>query len=140
METPGISVEELMTHIPGPDFPTAALINGRAGIVQAYKSGRGRVQIRSRCEVESDEKTGKEKIIIKEIPYQVNRAKLLQKIAELVKEKKVDGIVELRDESASETRIVIELRKGEVGEVVLNNLYALTQLQKCVWHKYGCFS
>jgi DNA gyrase subunit A len=129
METPDISVEELMTHIPGPDFPTAALINGRAGIVQAYKSGRGRVQIRSRCEVESDAKTGKEKIIIKEIPYQVNRAKLLQKIAELVKEKKVDGIVELRDESASETRIVIELRRGEVGEVVLNNLYALTQLQ-----------
>ena len=129
MEAPGISVEELMTHIPGPDFPTAALINGRAGIVQAYKSGKGRVQIRSRCEVESDAKTGKEKIIIKEIPYQVNRAKLLQKIAELVKEKKVDGIVELRDESASETRIVIELRRGEVGEVVLNNLYALTQLQ-----------
>ena len=129
METPDISIEELMTHIPGPDFPTAALINGRAGIVQAYKSGKGRVQIRSRCEVESDAKTGKEKIIIKEIPYQVNRAKLLQKIAELVKEKKVDGIVELRDESASETRIVIELRRGEVGEVVLNNLYALTQLQ-----------
>ena len=129
METPEISVEELMTHIPGPDFPTAALINGRAGIVQAYKSGKGRVQIRSRCEVESDAKTGKEKIIIKEIPYQVNRAKLLQKIAELVKEKKVDGIVELRDESASETRIVIELRRGELGEVVLNNLYALTQLQ-----------
>ena len=129
METPGISVEELMTHIPGPDFPTAALINGRAGIVQAYKTGRGRVQVRSRCEVESDEKTGKDKIVIKEIPFQVNRAKLLQKIAELVKEKKIDGIVELRDESASETRIVIELRRGEVGEVVLNNLYALTQLQ-----------
>ena len=110
-----------MTHIPGPDFPTAALINGRAGIVQAYKTGRGRVQVRSRCEVESDEKTGKDKIVIKEIPYQVNRAKLLQKIAELVKEKKVDGIVELRDESASETRIVIELRRGEIGEVVLNN-------------------
>ena len=129
LEAPDISVEELMTHIPGPDFPTAALINGRAGIVQAYKSGRGRVQVRSRCEVETDEKTGKEKIIIKEIPYQVNRARLLQKIAELVKEKKIDGIVELRDESASETRIVIELRRGEVGEVVLNNLYALTQLQ-----------
>ena len=129
LEAPEISVEELMIHIPGPDFPTAALINGRAGIVQAYKSGRGRVQVRSRCEVETDEKTGKEKIIIKEIPYQVNRARLLQKIAELVKEKKIDGIVELRDESASETRIVIELRRGEVGEVVLNNLYALTQLQ-----------
>ena len=129
LEAPDISVEELMTHIPGPDFPTAALINGRAGIVQAYKSGRGRVQVRSRCEVETDEKTGKEKIIIKEIPYQVNRARLLQKIAELVKEKKIDGIVELRDESAAETRIVIELRRGEVGEVVLNNLYALTQLQ-----------
>ena len=129
MEAPDITVEELMSHVPGPDFPTAALINGRAGIVQAYKSGRGRIQIRSRCEVECDAKTGKERIIIKEIPYQVNRAKLLQKIAELVKEKKVDGIVELRDESASETRIVIELRKGEIGEVVLNNLYALTQLQ-----------
>jgi DNA gyrase subunit A len=129
IDNPELTVDELMAHIPGPDFPTAAIINGRGGIVQAYRTGRGRVQIRSRCDIEADEKSGKESIIIKEIPYQVNRARLIEKIAELVKDKKIEGITELRDESATDTRIVIELRKGEVAEVVLNNLYAQTQLQ-----------
>ena len=105
-----------MEYIPGPDFPTAGIINGRGGIVQAYRTGRGRIQIRSRCDIETDEKTNKDTIIIREIPYQVNRARLIEKIAELVKDKKVEGITELRDESATDTRIVIELRRGEVGE------------------------
>ena len=129
IENPDIELDELMTHIQGPDFPTGAIINGRGGIVQAYRTGRGRVQIRSRCEVVVDEKTGRETVIIKEIPFQVNRARLIEKIAELVKDKKIEGISELRDESAADTRIVIELKRGEVGEVLLNNLYAQTQLQ-----------
>lgn len=129
IENPELTVDELMEHIPGPDFPTAAIINGRGGIVQAYRTGRGRIQIRSRCDIETDEKTGRDTVIIREIPYQVNRARLIEKIAELVKEKKIEGISELRDESATDTRIVIELRRGEVGEVLLNNLYAQTQLQ-----------
>ncbi len=129
IDSPEISVDELMAFIPGPDFPTAGIINGRGGIVQAYRTGRGRIQMRSRCEIESDEKSGRDTIIVKEIPYQVNRARLIEKIAELVKDKKIEGITELRDESTTDTRIVIELRRGEVGEVVLNNLYAQTQLQ-----------
>ena len=129
IQNPEITVDGLMEHIPGPDFPTAGIINGRGGIIQAYRSGRGRIQLRSRCEIESDEKSGKDTIIITEIPYQVNRARLIEKIAELVKDKKIEGISELRDESATDTRIVIELRRGEVGEVILNNLYAQTQLQ-----------
>ncbi|MCB1647295.1 MAG: DNA gyrase subunit A, partial [Pseudomonadales bacterium] len=129
IKDPEIDIDGLMEYVFGPDFPTGAIINGRAGIVQAYRTGRGRIQVRARCEIESDEKTGKDTIIIKEIPYQVNRARLIEKIAELVKEKKIEGITELRDESAADTRIVIELRRGEVGEVVLNNLYAQTQLQ-----------
>lgn len=129
IENPGISVDELMQQIPGPDFPTAGIINGRGGIVQAYRTGRGRIQMRSRCDIESDEQSGRDTIIVKEIPYQVNRARLIEKIAELVKDKKIEGITELRDESTTDTRIVIELRRGEVGEVVLNNLYAQTQLQ-----------
>jgi DNA gyrase subunit A len=129
IDNPELTVDELMQHVTGPDFPTAGIINGRGGIVQAYRTGRGRIQIRSRCEIESDEKSGKDTIIIKEIPYMVNRARLIEKIAELVKDKKIEGITELRDESATDTRIVIELRRGEVGEVILNNLYAQTQLQ-----------
>ncbi|MBL6688506.1 MAG: DNA gyrase subunit A, partial [Pseudomonadales bacterium] len=112
-----------------PDFPTAAIINGRAGIIEAYKTGHGRVQMRARCEIVENENSGKASIIVHEIPYQVNRSKLIEKIAELHKEKKVEGITDLRDESAKETRIVIELRKDVVPEVVLNNLYAQTQLQ-----------
>ena len=114
-----LEVDGLMEHILGPDFPTAAIINGRAGIVQAYRTGHGRVQMRARCEIILDEKTGKSTIIVHEIPYQVNRSKLIEKIAELHKEKKVEGITDLRDESAKETRLVIELRRDVVPEVVL---------------------
>ncbi|MGB1755593.1 MAG: DNA gyrase subunit A [Pseudomonadales bacterium] len=124
-----LGIDDLMTHIKGPDFPTAAIINGRAGIVQAYRTGHGRVQMRARCEVTTDEKSGKSTIVVHEIPYQVNRSKLIEKIAELHKDKKITGITDLRDESAKETRIVIELRRDVVPEVVLNNLYAQTQLQ-----------
>ncbi len=129
IDDPEIDVDGLMEHVKGPDFPTGAIINGRAGIVQAYRTGRGRILLRSRCVVETDEKTGRDTIIILEIPYQLNRARLIERIADLVKEKKIEGISELRDESAADTRIVIELKRGEVGEVVLNNLYAQTQLQ-----------
>jgi DNA gyrase subunit A len=125
-----ISIDELMEHIKGPDFPTAAIINGRAGIVEAYRTGRGRIYLRARAEVIEDEKTGRQTIIVTEIPYQLNKARLIERIAELVKEKKLEGISELRDESDKDgMRIVIELRRGEVGEVVLNNLYAQTQMQ-----------
>ncbi|MFT7041561.1 MAG: DNA gyrase subunit A [Candidatus Azotimanducaceae bacterium] len=129
IDNPDIDIDGLMEHVQGPDFPTGAIINGRAGIVLAYRTGRGRVQVRARCDVFTDEKTHRDTIIIKEIPYQLNRARLIERIAELVKEKKIEGISELRDESSTDTRIVIELRRGEVGEVVLNNLYAQTQLQ-----------
>jgi len=129
IDNPDIDTDGLMEHIQGPDFPTGAIINGRAGIVMAYRTGRGRIQVRARCEVFTDEKTHRDTIIIQEIPFQLNRARLIERIAELVKEKKIEGISELRDESSTDTRIVIELRRGEVGEVVLNNLYAQTQLQ-----------
>ncbi len=125
-----ITIDELMEYIPGPDFPTAAIINGRAGIIEAYRTGRGRIYIRARAEVQTDEKTNRERIVIHEIPYQVNKARLIEKIAELVKEKKIEGISELRDESDKDgLRVVIELKRGEVGEVILNNLYAQTQLE-----------
>ena len=129
VDDPSLDVDQLMEFIQGPDFPTGAIINGRGGIVHAYRTGRGRIYIRSRCAIEVDERTSRETIIVKEIPFQVNRARLVERIAELVKDKKIEGISELRDESAMDTRIVIELRRGEVGEVVLNNLYAQTQLQ-----------
>ncbi len=125
-----IDVDALMQHIPGPDFPTGGIINGRAGIVQAYRTGRGRIYVRARAEVEVDEKTSRETIIVHEIPYMVNKARLIEKIAELVKEKKIEGISELRDESDKDgLRVVIELKRGESGDVVLNNLYAQTQLE-----------
>ncbi|WP_392558275.1 DNA topoisomerase (ATP-hydrolyzing) subunit A [Orbus mooreae] len=130
IENDQITVDGLMEYIPGPDFPTAAIINGRKGIEDAYKTGRGKIYIRSKAEVEVDEKTGRETIIVHEIPYQVNKAKLIEKIAELVKDKKVEGISALRDESDKDgMRIVIEIKRDAVGEVVLNNLYSLTQLQ-----------
>jgi len=129
IDNPEMDIDGLMEHIQGPDLPTGAIINGRGGIVQAYRTGRGRIQIRARCEIVVDEKSSRETIIIKEIPFQVNRARLIERIAELVKDKKIEGISELRDESAKDTRVVIELKRGEVGEVVLNNLYAQTQLQ-----------
>ena len=130
LDNPDLEIEGLMEYIQGPDFPTAGIINGRAGIVQAYKTGRGRIYVRARAEVIDEEKAGKQTIIVTEIPYQLNKSKLIEKIADLVKEKKLEGISELRDESDKDgLRIVIELRKGEMGEVVLNNLYAQTQMQ-----------
>lgn len=124
-----LSIDELMTHITGPDFPTAGIINGRAGIVQAYRTGRGRIYVRARASVEQDQR-GRERIIITEIPYQLNKSKLIEKIAELVKDKKIEGISELRDESDKDgLRVVIEIRRGDSGDVVLNNLYQQTQLQ-----------
>lgn len=129
IDNPDIQVEELMEYIPGPDFPTAASISGRSGIVEAYKTGRGRIHLRAKAEIETDS-NGRETIIVNEIPYQVNKAKLIEKIAELVKEKRLEGISALRDESDKDgMRIVIELKRGEVGEVVLNHLYANTQMQ-----------
>ncbi|MEM1152616.1 MAG: DNA gyrase subunit A [Pseudomonadota bacterium] len=130
MKDPELSVDELMEHIPGPDFPTAGIINGRAGIIQAYRTGRGRIYVRARAEIVRDEKRGKEIIVVHELPYQLNKARLIERIAELVKEKKIEGITELRDESDKDgLRVVIELRRGEIGDVVLNNLYAQTGLQ-----------
>ncbi len=130
MANPDITVDELMEFIPGPDFPTGGIINGRAGIIQAYRTGRGRIYVRAKAEVIREEKKGRDVIIIHEIPYQLNKARLIERIAELVKEKKIEGISELRDESDKDgLRVVIELRRGEIGDVVLNNLYAQTQLQ-----------
>jgi len=131
ISNPDISIDELMEYIPGPDFPTAGIINGRAGIVEAYRTGRGRIYVRARCEIEDIDKVGgRQQIVISELPYQLNKARLIEKIAELVKEKKLEGITELRDESDKDgIRVVIELRRGEVPEVVLNNLYSQTQMQ-----------
>ena len=130
LETPEISVDELMEYISGPDFPTRGIINGKAGIIQAYRSGRGMIYIRARAEIQRDDSSGRETIVVNEIPYQVNKARLIERIAELVKDKKIEGISELRDESDKDgLRIVIELRKGTMGEVVLNNLYSHTQMQ-----------
>ncbi|MGX5201685.1 DNA gyrase subunit A [Aliikangiella sp. IMCC44632] len=130
MDTPDIDVAGLMEHIPGPDFPTQGIINGRAGIVQAYTTGRGRIYIRARHHIETDEKNGKESIVVTELPYQVNKARLIEKIAELVKDKKIEGITGLRDESDKDgMRMVIELRRGENSEVIMNNLYSQSQMQ-----------
>jgi len=129
IENPDIDVAGLMEHIPGPDFPTHGLINGTSGIREAYETGRGRVKIRSKTSVETD-KSGKSQIIVHELPYQVNKAKLIERIAELVKEKKIEGITGLRDESDKDgMRIVIELRRGEVPEVIINNLFKQTSMQ-----------
>ena len=127
---PDIGIDEIMEHLPGPDFPTAAIINGAAGIDEAYRTGRGRIYMRSRTEIETDDDTGRTRIVVNELPYMVNKARLLEKIAELVKEKRLEGISGLRDESDKDgMRMVIELKRGEVAEVVLNNLFQLTQLQ-----------
>ncbi|AZG36112.1 MULTISPECIES: DNA gyrase subunit A [Shewanella] len=129
IDDPSLSIEQLMEYIPGPDFPTAASINGRKGIIDAYNTGRGRAIMRSKADIETEE-NGRERIIVHEIPYQVNKARLIEKIAELVKDKKLEGISGLRDESDKDgMRIVIEIKRGEVGEVVLNNLYSQTQMQ-----------
>ena len=130
IDEPALEVDALMEYIKGPDFPTAGIINGRAGIVSAYRTGRGRIYVRARAHVDGQD-SGKETIVITEIPYHLNKSKLIEKIAELVKEKKIEGITELRDESDKDgLRIVIELRRGEPGEVLLNKLYSQTQLQQ----------
>ncbi|MEJ2128545.1 MAG: DNA gyrase subunit A [Woeseiaceae bacterium] len=130
IDDPGIDIPGLMEHLPGPDFPTAGIINGAAGIYSAYRTGRGRVYIRARTEIEPLGKQGREAIVVTELPFQVNKARLIEKIAELVRDKRIDGISELRDESDKDgMRIVIELRKGEVSDVVLNNLYKQTPMQ-----------
>ena len=130
IDDPETSISDLMQHIPGPDFPTAGIINGSAGIYAAYHTGRGRVRMKARAEVEINEDSGREAIIVTELPYQVNKARLIEKIAELVKEKKLEGISELRDESDKDgMRIFIEVKRGESAEVVLNNLYQQTQME-----------
>ena len=130
IDDPETSINDLMQHIPGPDFPTAGIINGSAGIYAAYHTGRGRVRMKARAEVEINEDSGREAIIVTELPYQVNKARLIEKIAELVKEKKIEGISELRDESDKDgMRIYIEVKRGESAEVVLNNLYQQTQME-----------
>ncbi|MEE8321388.1 MAG: DNA gyrase subunit A [Gammaproteobacteria bacterium] len=129
IDDPALDISALMQYIPGPDFPTAAIINGSQGIHEAYRTGRGRIHVRARTLFESDD-SGNNAIIVTELPYQVNKARLLERIAELVKDKKLTGIRELRDESDKDgMRMVIDLRRGEVPEVVLNNLYQGTQMQ-----------
>lgn len=128
IDDPQITTEGLMQYIKGPDFPTGAVVCGRSGIREAYLTGHGRVRVRARTEIETDSK-GKPRIIVTEIPYMVNKAELCKKIADLVREKRVDGITDIRDESSRDIRIVIELRRDAVGEVVLNNLFKYTQLQ-----------
>ena len=130
VDNPDLTVEQIMQYVPGPDFPTAGIIHGRGGILEAYRTGRGRIFVRARTHVETDEKGGKERIIVTELPYQVNKARLIERIAELVKEKKLEGITNLRDESDKQgMRVVIEMRRGENAEVIVNNLYVHTQLQ-----------
>ena len=130
LEDENLSIEQLIEYIPGPDFPTAGIINGSQGIHEAYRTGRGRIYMRARSHIESDEKSAQDTIVFTELPYQVNKARLQEKIAELVKDKKLTGIRELRDESDKDgMRLVIELRRGEVPEVILNNLYQFTALQ-----------
>ena len=130
IDDPEIDTRGLMEHIPGPDFPTGGIINGAQGIYQAYRGGRGRVHIRARVDIEPMGKSDRERIVVTELPYQVNKARLIEKIADLVRDKRIEGISELRDESDKDgMRVVIELRRGENAEVVLNNLYKQTPLQ-----------
>jgi DNA gyrase subunit A len=130
IDEPDIGIQGLMAKMPGPDFPTAGVINGVQGIYAAYMTGRGRIYVRGRTHVETVDARGKEAIVVTEIPYQVNKARLIEKIAELVREKRIEGITELRDESDKEgMRVVIELRRGENSDVVLNNLFKQTPLE-----------
>ena len=127
---PNISIEGLMEHISGPDFPTGGIIYGKSGIVDAYRTGKGRLHIRGKYHFEEDPKNGRTTIVFTEIPYQVNKARTIERIAELVKEKKLEGISELRDESDKEgMRIAIDLKRGENAEVIVNNLFQNTQLE-----------
>ncbi len=130
MDDPSLDVDGVMEFLPGPDFPTAGIINGALGIHEAYRTGRGRIYVRARSHVETNDANGKQSIIVTELPFQVNKARLLEKVAELVREKKLEGITELRDESDKDgMRVVFELRRGEVPEVVLNNLFKQTTMQ-----------
>jgi DNA gyrase subunit A len=130
LENPEVTVAQLMKKIPGPDFPTAGFIYGTEGIKKAYETGRGLLTLRAKVNIESDERTDRERLIVTEIPYQVNKASLIEKIAELVQERRIEGIADLRDESDRDgVRIVIELKRGEIPLIVLNNLYKHTQLQ-----------
>jgi len=130
LDDPAISLAGLMQHVPGPDFPTAGIINGAQEIATAYKTGRGRLSIRARTNFEEIDERGRQAIIVTELPYQVNKARLLERIVELVRNKDIDGIAELRDESDKDgMRVVIELKRGEVAEIVLNNLYAQTPME-----------
>jgi len=135
IENPEIAIDDLIKLVPGPDFPTGGFINGRDGIVSAYKTGRGVIKVRARAFIEKKGKTERESIIISEMPYQVNKARLIEKIAELVQQKKLEGISDIRDESDREgVRVVIDLKRDEVSRVVLNNLYKMTQMQVT----FGC--
>ena len=130
IDDPALDVDGIMEYLPGPDFPTAGIINGALGIAEAYRTGRGLIYVRARSHIETNEVNGKQSIIVTELPYQVNKARLLEKVAELVREKKLEGITELRDESDKDgMRVVFELRRGEVPEVVLNNLFKHTAMQ-----------
>jgi len=130
IDNPDISIEELMTHVPGPDFPTGGFIYGREGIRSAYETGKGVIQVRARALIERDRKGERENIIITELPYQTNKAKLIERVAELIQEKAIEGISDIRDESDREgMRVVIELKRNEVAEVVLNQLFKHTQMQ-----------
>lgn len=130
LDNENLGIDELMQIIPGPDFPTAGIINGVAGIREAYRTGRGRIYVRARIDVETDEKSKRQRIIVHELPYQVNKARLLERIAELVKDGKLEGISGLRDESdKSGMRMVIEIKRGEVADVIINNLYKHTAMQ-----------
>lgn len=125
-----LEIDALMEYLPAPDLPTAGIINGIAGVREAYRTGRGRMVMRARSHIEEDERSGRQSIVVTELPYQVNKARLIEKIAELAKEKRIEGISELRDESDKDgIRIVVDLRRGEVPEVVLNNLFQHTQMQ-----------
>jgi DNA gyrase subunit A len=130
IERPSITIKELMQHVPGPDFPTGGFIHGRATIREAYETGKGVLQLRARAGTEVDKRTGRTSIIVSEIPFQVNKARLIERMAELVNEKRIDGIADLRDESDREgMRIVIELKRDAVPEIVLNQLYKMTPMQ-----------
>jgi DNA gyrase subunit A len=131
LENPDVTIAQLMKKIPGPDFPTAGFIYGMSGIKDAYETGRGLLKLRAKVAVETDERTDRERLIVTEVPYQVNKAKLIEKIAELVQEERIKGISDLRDESSARegVRVVIELKRGEIPLVVLNNLYKHTQLE-----------
>jgi DNA gyrase subunit A len=130
IENPDVTVDELMTVLPGPDFPTAGYIHGLAGIRAAYTTGRGIIQVRAKAEIETHAKGERQSIIVTEIPYQVNKARLIERMAELVREKKIEGISDLRDESDREgIRIVLDVKRGEMPEIILNSLYKMTQMQ-----------